>query len=187
MAYVGIAVAAVAASWSAWTIAGDVVSVRISKAEEQLSALLAQPGFGAREFVYKDTLRMARERPVFGWGMGSFPAVFPLYNTQVSGDHIPVVYHDAHSDWIQSLAEIGAAGTLLIALAVAFPARALLKRRLTPLPQFLIVGCGLVGLYAWIEFPFGNVAVVLMWWICFFCAVQYARLTPSENVAGAER
>jgi hypothetical protein len=41
----------------------------------------------------------------------------------------------------------------------------------------------LVSAYAWVEFPFGNVAVVLAWWLCFFCAVQYVRLTERPGDA----
>jgi hypothetical protein len=38
----------------------------------------------------------------------------------------------------------------------------------------------LLLVYAWVEFPFGNLAVVLTWWITFFGAVQYARLQDRE-------
>jgi hypothetical protein len=31
-----------------------------------------------------------------------------------------------------------------------------------------------------VEFPFGNLAVNLMWWLCFFSAVAYARLLDRE-------
>jgi O-antigen ligase len=122
---------------------------------------------------------------LFGWGMGSFPAVFPIFNTQESKiDRIPVVYHDAHSDWIQSVAEIGLVGTALIGAAVLLPALAVRRARVTPIPYFLLTGALLVSAYAWVEFPFGNVAVVLGWWLCFFCAVQYMRLSDPPGGAG---
>ena len=187
IAYSGILIAAVAFAWGAWTIAGDVMQSRTAKAEEQVSAILAQRGIGSRGVLYRDTFRMARARPVFGWGMGSFPTVFALYNTQVpKGDRIPVVYHDAHNDWLQCVAELGIAGALLMVAAVALPARALLGKRLTPLPFFLILGCALVGTYALVEFPFGNVAVVLLWWLSFMSAVQYVRLSPTRKEAQGE-
>ena len=34
----------------------------------------------------------------------------------------------------------------------------------------------LIALYAWIEFPFGNPAVSLLFWTCFFGAIRWNRL-----------
>lgn len=172
-----LACAALACLGAAWYVAGDVIQGRAAKTREQLADAWSQRGLGSRSVLYADTLRMARDRPLFGWGMGSYPLVFHLYNTQrPHGDLIPVVYHDAHSDWLQSLAEIGAVGTALIGAAVILPALALRRARLTPVPFYLLAGCGLVGAYAWVEFPFGNLAVVYSWWLCYLCAVTYARL-----------
>lgn len=182
LAYAGLTLAAVLAMWGAWTVAGDVIRSRASMAKEQVAAMWAERGIGARGILYGDTWRMARPRAAFGWGMGSYPSVFALYNTQVAkGDHIPVVYHDAHSDWLQSVAEIGFAGTALIGAAVVLPAWAMRRLRVSPIPYFLLAGCILVAAYAWVEFPFGNVAVVLSWWMSFFCAVQYVRLTGAPG------
>jgi O-antigen ligase len=180
--YAGAAMMAVLMAWGAWSVAGGVIGSRAEKARTQVAAILAQGGLGARAVLYRDTWRMARERPIFGWGMGSYPSVFALYSTQEPrGDRIPVVYHDAHSDWLQSVAEIGFAGTALIGAAVLLPLGTLRWRKLSPIPLFLLSGCLLVALYSWIEFPFGNVAVVLAWWLCFFGAVQYARLTDAYS------
>jgi O-antigen ligase len=181
--YVGIAFALILAGWGAWTLTGDVINSRASKAREQIAAAWAQGGLGSRGILYHDTWRMAKERPVFGWGMGSFPSVFAFFNSQVAGsDRIPVVYHDAHSDWLQSVAEIGFTGTALVGAAVALPLLAVRWKRMSPVPYFLAAGCVLVAAYAWVEFPFGNVAVVLAWWLCFFSAIQYIRLTDSHSV-----
>jgi O-antigen ligase len=180
---IGLAAVIIAAGYGAWILAGDVINARASKAREQIAAAWAQGGLGSRAILYHDTWRMAGAHPAFGWGMGSFPTVFSLYNTQVpKGDRIPVVYHDAHSDWLQSLSEIGIVGTILIGAAVALPALATFKKRKTPIPYFALTGCALVAVYALVEFPFGNVAVVLSWWLCFFCATQYLRLTDGAEV-----
>jgi uncharacterized membrane protein len=58
-------------------------------------------------------------------------------------------------------------------------------------PAYLLAGCGLILLYATVEFPLGNLAVVLTWWVCFFSAVHYARLydreaaTPIKSISPA--
>jgi O-antigen ligase len=183
-AFVAMAVAAALTIGAVWFVAGDVIRARVSTTREQVAAMWAQGGIGSRTILYHDTWRMARTRILFGWGMGSFPAVFPLFNTQESKiDRIPVVYHDAHSDWIQSVAEIGLVGTALVGSAVLLPTLAIRRSKVTPIPYLLNTGMLLVAAYAWVEFPFGNVAVVLAWWLCFFCSVQYMRLTgrPGEG------
>lgn len=168
-----------------WYIAGGVIETRMHKTREQAAEMWVRGGIGSRSTLYHDTWRMARERPLFGWGMGSYPRVFPLYNSQESKiDRLPVIYHDAHSDWLQSLAELGAAGTLLLGAAVALPLWPARRSMLNPVPYFLLVGCALVAAYALVEFPFGNVAVVLHWWFSLFVAVRYARLSEPTETEG---
>jgi O-antigen ligase len=186
--FAAMAVAAILAVGSVWFVAGDVIQARAAKTKEQIATMWAQGGIGSRAVLYHDTWTMARARPLFGWGMGSFPTVFSIYNTQESKiDRIPVVYHDAHSDWIQSVAEIGFLGTALIGAAALLPMLSMRRARVTPIPYFLTTGMLLVSAYAWVEFPFGNVAVVLGWWLCFFCAVQYARLSDPPDGAARPR
>jgi hypothetical protein len=45
-----------------------------------------------------------------------------------------------------------------------------------PLVFYPLTGCGFVTLYAWIEFPYANGAVLVAFWIIFFAACRYARL-----------
>ena len=180
----GMAAAALLAAGGAWLFAGDVIQARAQKTGEQLAAMWAAGGIGSRSVLYSDTIRMALARPLFGWGMGSYPVVFSMFNTQESKiDHLPVIYHDAHSDWLQSAAEIGLAGTALIGFAVALPLRKMRRHRVGPIPFLLLSACALVATYALVEFPFGNVAVVLAWWLCFLSAVQYSRLSGGADPA----
>jgi len=177
----GSLLAAVIALAAIWSIAGENISQRFAKTQEQVATMRAQGSIGNRTALYANTWRMARARLWFGWGTGSYPHVFTLYNTQEPNrlDHLPIFYHDAHSDWLQSVAEHGLIGTLLLGLCAGVPLSTVRARHLkAPLPFFLLAGCALVLLYAAIEFPFGNVAVVLSWWLCFFGAVSYARLQP---------
>jgi O-antigen ligase len=173
---------AIVAISAIWLIAGEVIKARAEKTRDQISEMWAQGSIGSRAVLYHDTWRMARQRMPFGWGMGSFPRVFLLYNTQESKiDRIPVVYHDAHSDWLQSVAEIGIVGTLLIGAAACLPFMSIRRLAMPPISFFLLIGCVLVAVYAWVEFPFGNVAVCLAWWLCLFAAVQYARLQAEHG------
>jgi len=137
-----------------------------------------------RLILYRDTWHMARDRLPFGWGMASYPHTFRIYNTQTYGkaDRLPVMYHDAHNDWLQTLAEFGVVGSALIALCALVPLLAFRKLlRSNPISTYLFGGCTLILLYAWLEFPFGNTAVRLTFWICFFAAIRYAHLAHIEH------
>ncbi len=162
-----------------WFVARDSIAVRFEKTREQLITMRAEGTVGSRAILYRDTLHMARDKLWFGWGTGSYPHVFQLYQTIKSNpiDRLPIYYADAHSDWLQSAAEHGLVGTALLGLCALVPLAGLRTRHFSsPVAAYLLVGCGLVLLYAWVEFPFGNAAVVLSWWLCFFSAVRYARL-----------
>jgi O-antigen ligase len=182
-AYAWIGLGAVVAAAGIWMVVGDAVQSRAETTRRQVLEIWASGDGISRKALYKDTLTMARQRPLFGWGMGTFPSVFPVFNTEVRPtEDLPIVYHDAHSDWLQSLAEIGLAGTLLVAAAAALPAWQLARSRVSPFQRFLVSGCLLTVAYALVEFPFGNVAVVLSWWFCLFVAFQYMRLSQRERL-----
>lgn len=172
-----IAVAGVAAIWF---VAGDTLRARFELTRQQVRQAQTDQRQNARLQLYRDTLAMAAEKPWFGWGMDSYPRVFTVFNTRVSVDRLPVFYQDAHSDWLQALAEHGRVGTaLLIALALVplWSTRRLLRDCSFAHP--LLAACGLLVLYAALEFPFGNFAVVLTWWTVFHCALRYAEVTAT--------
>jgi O-antigen ligase len=169
-------------------LASDVIRERLNLTQQQLADMKAQGGIGSRVTLYRDTWRMAEDRLLFGWGMASYPNVFMLYNSQSPSpiDHLPVFYNDAHNDWLQAVAEHGLFGSAVLGLCALAPLSGL--RRLgsgSPLSAYLFGGCALILAYAWIEFPFGNVAVVLTWWMCFFSALRYAQLQAHEALRQA--
>jgi len=134
---------------------------------------------GERLKLYADTWQLAAAHPLFGWGLGSYDKALMLIRPRPleANRQYEHSYVDAHSDWLQSLAEVGFAGTLLVGLCAFLPLRSLGARHLThPLTGYLLAGCGLILVYAGVEFPFGNAAVVIAFWTCFFCAVQHSRL-----------
>lgn len=178
----GAFVAVVLAAAGVWRIAGESITVRVAKTREQISEMQERGGIGSRASLYHDTWRMARDKLWFGWGMGSYPHVFTLYNSQRSRDKLPVFYRDAHSDWLQAFAEHGLVGSGLLALCALVPLWRTRARYLaSAMSSYLLGGCALLLLYAWVEFPFGNLAVNLTWWLLFFCAVHNARLLERES------
>jgi hypothetical protein len=133
--------------------------------------------------LYADTWHLAAAHPYTGWGLGCYDKALLLLRPRPleARRQYEHSYVDAHSDWLQSLAEVGVAGTLLAGLCGLLPLLALLRRKsLGALPGYLLAGCGLILLYAGVEFPFGNPAVVVAFWTCFFCAVHYGRLLDNK-------
>ena len=64
---------------------------------------------GTRLTIDRDALRMFVQKPLLGWGLGSFPEVYPQFRsfyTNLRVDH-------AHNDYLQLLVETGTAGFLV--------------------------------------------------------------------------
>ncbi len=161
----------------------EVIATRTADTQAQIAHMHSIGSLGARVQLYNDTWRMASEQPWFGWGLGSYGTIFSFYNTLQSADRLPQYYADAHSDWLQLFAETGAIGTILLLVFLLAPLCLLQRRAITTLPRYLLAGCGLILLYASIEFPFGNPAVTLTFWICYFCAVRWAQLDQRERAS----
>jgi O-antigen ligase len=159
-----------------------IIDRRVDTTRQQIEALRLRGNLGSRDQLYADTWRMAREKIWFGWGLGTYGTVFQMFNQQVSVEGWVPFYAEAHSDWLQALAEVGVAGTVLLFLMGAIPLAAVL--RLGPpgeVPAYLLAGCGLLALYALVEFPFANPSVLETFWCCLFTAVRYHKLTVSNR------
>jgi O-antigen ligase len=61
---------------------------------------------GARLDMTKDSLRMFFHRPVWGWGLGTFPTVYPSYRSFYTN----LFVNEAHNDYAQLLVETGLLG-----------------------------------------------------------------------------
>jgi O-antigen ligase len=190
----GTCAAAVVAIAGAWYLASVDITARLGETRKQLVATDAPDGVSvhalwlflqSRFTLYGDTWRMAKDKLWFGWGMNSYAYVFQQYNSQQISkvDGLPTYYFDAHNDWLQSAAEHGLVGTTLLGLCALVPLLLGARRRELgkALPLYMMAGCGLILVYAWFEFPFGNTGVVVTWWLLFFAALQYSRLRSAAS------
>jgi len=76
---------------------GPVVDVH-SEAHTELSN-------GLRLTVTKDCARMFADRPLFGFGLGTFPTAYPPYQSFYTN----IFVNEAHNDYAQLLVEMGLA------------------------------------------------------------------------------
>ncbi len=68
-------------------------------------------GMEGRIALWRGTLAMIRDFPVLGVGLGGWPAMFPCYRLP---PWFPLVYREAHNDYLQFAAEAGIIGVALL-------------------------------------------------------------------------
>jgi hypothetical protein len=89
-------------------------------------AALAGAGAGIRLHYWDVAAGMARAEPVRGEGAGTFALIWPRDR------HERAAADDAHSLYVETLAELGLAGLVLLALALGAAGRELLRRPRAP-------------------------------------------------------
>jgi O-antigen ligase len=67
---------------------------------------LGDLGPGIRLNMTKDCLRMFSHRPIWGWGLGTFPTIYPSYRSFYTN----LFVNEAHNDYAQLLVETGLIG-----------------------------------------------------------------------------
>lgn len=65
---------------------------------------------GMRLSIDRDSLHMFRRRPLLGWGLGTFPVVYPQFRSFYTNFFV----NEAHNDYLQALAETGIVGFALV-------------------------------------------------------------------------
>ncbi len=103
-------------------IGGSNLSQRIGT----LDAAHTEIASGIRAQIDRDTFHMFLKRPVLGWGLGTFPVVYPQFRTFYTNFFV----NEAHNDYLQLLAETGLFGfaTMVLFIVVAYR-KAMLKAR----------------------------------------------------------
>ncbi|HEX4823514.1 MAG TPA: O-antigen ligase family protein [Candidatus Polarisedimenticolaceae bacterium] len=73
---------------------------------------------GGRLTVWRDSMGLVKQRPLLGWGFGTFESAFPT----VQSEGIDLLYDHAHDEWVEWTTEGGAlalgaaAGLLIVSL-----------------------------------------------------------------------
>jgi O-antigen ligase len=83
-----------------------VLTFLIFLGKGQVLGRLGDLGPGIRLDITKDCLRMFSHRPVWGWGLGTFPSAYPSYRSFYTN----LFVNEAHNDYAQLLVETGLLG-----------------------------------------------------------------------------
>ncbi len=122
--------------------------------------------------IYKDAWQLFLDKPIFGWGAGSFRTMMTFYQEPELGTS---VYQAAHSDALQVLVEYGLVGALAwISVPVIVFIRFLRLKAQRPLSWYLFGTCSLGLLLALIGFPFRFPAFAFSFLLLWFLAYRWS-------------
>jgi tetratricopeptide (TPR) repeat protein len=134
---VGLGIGAVA-------IAALVIALIGSAGRNLVDTRVGQSVAGGMDFwhrvhIWRDTLGMVRDYPLFGVGLGAWPEIFPHYRTAPWPTEF---LRNAHNDYVEFAAELGILGIAAI-VAIGYKAVHLIRSRwqyLTPRAQLTVAG-----------------------------------------------
>jgi O-antigen ligase len=81
-------------------------------------------GGGDRLLIVKDSFKLIGQRPVLGWGLGTFPVVYPLSRSFYTN----LLVNEAHNDFVQLAVETGLLGCAVMVGFVVLLYRTGLRR-----------------------------------------------------------
>ena len=93
-----------------------VLGLIVFAGKGQVLNRLGDLGPGIRWKITKDCLQMFSHRPVLGWGLGTFPTVYPGFRTFYTN----LFVNEAHNDYAQLLVETGLIGFILMLWFLVF-------------------------------------------------------------------
>ena len=95
-------------------VGGSDLSQRIASVEPSHSEVSGD----LRGAINRDGLRMFLKKPIFGWGLGTFPVAYPQFRTFYTNFFV----NEAHNDYLQLLVEMGLLGfaTMVSFVFIAF-------------------------------------------------------------------
>jgi O-antigen ligase len=84
-------------------VGGKELTTRVSSISTEAHTELSG---GMRVSIDRDALRMFRNKPLLGWGLGTFPVVYPQFRSFYTNFFV----NEAHNDYLQLLCEMGLLG-----------------------------------------------------------------------------
>jgi len=96
-------------------LAAGVILLRPHGLGERLANLqhpITRGGAGMRVAIVKDSVKIVKQRPILGWGLGTFSIIYPSFRSFYSNFFV----NEAHNDFVQLLVETGIGGFTVITL-----------------------------------------------------------------------
>lgn len=169
-----------------FTLVWDNVLIRLEKTQKELETGDIDQRFYASP---RDCWKMIKDRPVWGWGLGSYGHIFfdyagPEYRHPLG--KIIKRNEYAHNDWLQFLVEFGAIGyLLLLSVPVAIIIRTFRRPRKYTECYWLALSIGLFLSFASFDFPFGPSAGLAIFAVSFSASARLS-LGPEPRTKRSE-
>ena len=141
----------------------------------------------ARFMIWRDSLRIIRDFPIFGVGLGAWPVIFPRYQ---SGPWFPLIYRQAHNDYVQLIAETGLVGLgLVIWILIPVCKRLLAARRHLapedwPLFLALVSAVPAMAVHEFFDFCFHIPANAILFTLMVALAVRASSRSETPEAGG---
>ena len=144
---------------------------------------LTDPPMDTRLLLFADTLKMVRDFPLTGTGLGTFRYVFPQYRERYLSESAAI---HPESDWLMLAAEAGVPVVVLLVVGIAVVFRRvwpLRRHPYWPLRWGFICAALTALLHGMVDVP--NHRAALGWWILLLAGVGFqvsptARALPSR-------
>lgn len=177
---------AIAALWIL-LVGGTTVTDRLLTFHTEAHTELSN---GLRLTVTKDCARMLMDRPVFGFGLGTFPTAYPPYQSFYSN----IFVNEAHDDYMQLLVEMGLVGFGVMVWFLVLLARAAWRKlksgKLGVNGGLALAGSlGVVGILVHSFFDFNlQVASNAAWFYCLAAMVAAPSVSePRAKVSSSRK
>ena len=171
IAFAIAAFAVVLVSLLVW-LGGKELSTRVSSISTEARGEISG---GMRLSIDRDSIQMFRQRPILGWGIGTFPVVYPQFRSFYTNFFV----NEAHNDYLQLLSEMGLLGfaTMLWSFAVLFHrVRGKISKWPTDVSGAVTLSCtlGIVGIlvHSLIDFNLQIPANAALFYV--FCTIAAA-------------
>jgi O-antigen ligase len=133
----------------------------------RVQALTTNEPYESRKATASASLQMIRDRPLLGFGLGTWAAIYPAYAARDTGFRL---IH-ADDDWLEWAAEGGIPFAAIMLLIAACAIR-------TAWREPWCAGCVAVLLHSLVEFPMQKVAI---WaWFVVFLAIAHGSRKPDK-------
>ena len=165
-------------SFLLYALAKPQLDRSISRTEQQIDSVEAADYTTVKRLaLYRDSWQMIQQKPVWGWGVGSFIHIHPIYagyEFYPNKSAYPVAYEFAHSDPLQLLVEYGIAGCALLLIPLVIIVLGLSGRvESNRISLWVLSACLGVLLASTIDMVFTAPAIATGFLLCASAAASY--------------
>ena len=150
--------------------------------ERQYTNLVEKGQQETRYYISRDTLKMIFEKPVFGWGLGSYSLIINIPERYLGPEHQGANFDHAHNDWLEYMSETGIVGFILLAIMFVAPYGIYLRKgNPNPISRWLWGGAIVLLLYSIVEFPCRTPAVALLLTLIIAISTKYGLIDKQRK------